>query len=338
YINGIVFNFNYEELFNALTQLLRVVTVNNSIEIVHAHFAVPYGLVGNTVARILRRPLIITVHGFDILMDKQLGYGINRFSIMRRLTRFILSKSCKVIANSLALKRECVRHGVPPSKVVVIPYGVNIQMFYPMSNSELEEKLPANLMRIFKERESYVNILCAKRLEKIYGIEYLIKAIKVLINKGVKNFRTIFVGGGNQFKNYLSLVNQLGLSENVIFFNLVPRKIMPLFYNICDFTVVPSMVEGFGLVVAESLACGRPVIGTSVGGILDQVIDGFNGFLVPSRDFLSLADRIQTLIQDDDVRKRMSCNARVFAESHLDLRKRILRVIDLYRSMIENDA
>jgi glycosyltransferase involved in cell wall biosynthesis len=110
---------------------------------------------------------------------------------------------------------------------------------------------------------------------------------------------------------------------------------MPLLYNVSDFTVVPSLVEGFGLVVAESLACGKPVIGSGIGGIVDQIIDGYNGYLVHPKDPLSLAEKMQTLIEDDSLRIEMSKNARIYAEANLDLKIRIDRLLKIYNEVVD---
>ncbi|MEM1660910.1 MAG: glycosyltransferase [Candidatus Bathyarchaeia archaeon] len=334
-VNCSVFTFDYKDVPSILSNFSKLVHAYNTIDIVHGHFVIPYGFIADIIAKILRKPLIITVHGFDILVDRKLAYGVNRFVLARLITRFTLIESRKVIANSFILKAACMKYGIPSSKIIIIPWGVDLQVFRPMSNDELMEKMPASMVKLLDSGKDFVNILCAKRLERIYGIDYLIKACKELVNRGIRNFRLMLVGGGRLFKDYQRLSNQLGLSDNILFLNLVPKNIMSLFYNLCDFTVVSSLIEGFGLVVAESLACGKPVVGTSVGGILDQVIDGFNGFLVPPYDYLSLADKMQILIEDKNLRNRMSKNARLFAELYLDLKKRISKIVKLYEDIMK---
>ncbi|MEM0506306.1 MAG: glycosyltransferase family 4 protein, partial [Thermosphaera sp.] len=206
--------------------------------------------------------------------------------------------------------------------------------FKPISQNDLEKLISDELKQTCIEKDS-INILCPKRMEKIYGIEYLLKAVKILIERKVKSFRLILIKWGTQTKHYRSLISQFNLSNNVIFLKPISRTAMPLLYNVSDFTVVPSLVEGFGLTVAESLACGRPVIGTAIGGILDQIVDGYNGFLVDPRSALNLADRMQILIEDDHLRKEMSVKAREFAESRLDLKNRVTNIIRLYKKIAE---
>jgi len=334
HVKSCIFQVSYKKPLTTISQFSRMFSFNDSVQLIHAHFVVPYGFVANIIAQVLRKPLVITVHGFDILVSKEFGYGLNRFTLMKLLTESTLRKADKVIANSHCLKSECMKYGVPSSKIVVIPYGVNLHFFRPRTFDEVEKESPNFLRTLIKNKGERINILCAKRLEQVYGVEYLIKAVKILKIRRTKDFLLILVGGGKLLSRYRELVYRLGLVKEIVFIDMIPRSFMPLLYNISDFTVVPSIVEGFGLVVAESLACGRPVIGSSVGGIIDQILDGYNGFIVPPRDPLSLADRIETLIEDDSTRKRMSKNSRTYAEAHLDLKKRIFMILKVYDELI----
>jgi glycosyltransferase involved in cell wall biosynthesis len=333
-ITSYVIEINYKDPFKAISEFSRFTSLKNLIQLMHAHFAMPYGFLAALITKAIKKPLIITVHGFDILVSKELRYGVNRFTLIKSLTKYTLNKASKIIANSACLRNECIKYGADPSKIAVIPYGVNLHIFKPIVLDNLEGELPNFLRDLVRKKNDFIIIFCAKRLEKIYGIEYLLKAAKILSGKTTRNFLLILLGG-KMFKKYFKLVHHLGLSKNVIFMGMMPKRVMPLLYNVSDFTVVPSLVEGFGLVVAESLACGKPVIGSRVGGIVDQIIDGYNGYLVHPKDPLSLAEIMQTLIEDDSLRIEMSKNARIYAEANLDLKIRIDRLLKIYNEVVD---
>ncbi|MCD6444151.1 glycosyltransferase family 4 protein, partial [Candidatus Bathyarchaeota archaeon] len=95
-----------------------------------------------------------------------------------------------------------------------------------------------------------------------------------------------------------------------------------------------SLIEGFGLSVAEAMACEKPVIATAVGGHLDQIVDGFNGFLVPPNDPLTLAERLEFLIYNPDIRIKLGKNARKVCKEKFDINKRIKAILDLYEMIL----
>ena len=103
-----------------------------------------------------------------------------------------------------------------------------------------------------------------------------------------------------------------------------------------DVTVVPSLQEAFGLVVSEAMACGKPVIGSNVGGIPDQIVDGYNGFLVEPKDPLKIAERILWSIDNPEAIKSMGINGRRIVEEKYDIEKRADNIISLYKQLLRN--
>ena len=106
------------------------------------------------------------------------------------------------------------------------------------------------------------------------------------------------------------------------------------YYAMSDIVVVPSLQEAFGLVVAEAMASGKPVIGSNVGGIPDQIIDGYNGFLVQPRKPKEIAEKILWLINNPEEARRMGMNGRRIVEEKFDINKRIDRLISLYHRIL----
>ena len=108
----------------------------------------------------------------------------------------------------------------------------------------------------------------------------------------------------------------LGLGESVRFVGPQPQSVLPLYYAAADVTVLPSYYESFGMVALEAMACGSPVIASRVGGLVTTVRDGVTGFLVPDGDVEALAERIDTLAGDPELRWRLGREGVRWAAQH----------------------
>ena len=100
----------------------------------------------------------------------------------------------------------------------------------------------------------------------------------------------------------MNLANALGVSDIIIFTGRVLKK-NSLYYSTSDIVVAPSLQEAFGLTITEAMACGKPVIGTRVGGIPDQIVDGHNGFLVEPKNPSEIAQKIIWIIENQRSRR-----------------------------------
>ncbi len=104
-------------------------------------------------------------------------------------------------------------------------------------------------------------------------------------------------------------------------------------YVACDIFVLPSFGEGDSIALKEALASGKPLIGTNIGGILAQIEDGWNGFLIEPANEKQLAERIMYLIDNEEERIRMGENSRKLAEEEFDWRKIAERYLEVYREV-----
>jgi glycosyltransferase involved in cell wall biosynthesis len=115
--------------------------------------------------------------------------------------------------------------------------------------------------------------------------------------------------GASQFtqerRKLQALITELGLQEDVLLLDYVPDEDLPLFYNLADTCVMPSLYEGFGLPMAEAMACGTPVICASVGPLPEVVGEG--GIQVNPFDVQALSDAMLKLLKSQDERHRLKC-------------------------------
>src|SRR5262245_33933214 len=125
------------------------------------------------------------------------------------------------------------------------------------------------------------------------------------IKQQISNVKLLKVGA-SQFteerKKLLALIAQLGIQQDVQFFDYVPEEDLPSFYNAADIFAMPSLYEGFGLPLVEAMCCGTPVVYANAGA-LPEVVDG-GGLQVGSRDPSTFADALVTLLTNPDVSAR----------------------------------
>ncbi len=243
----------------------------------------------------IKSPLWMLIHK---IYDKTLGK-----LIQRKITRFIAKSNA-----SISFLR---RNGIPSDKIQgVVPVGVNTSIFHPMESSYFRERLGIE--------HDVPLILTVARLHPNKGLEYLVKAMDYVVREEPKAI--LIIKGDGPLKNKLeNLVWKLRLEQNVkLSTSFISHEEMALLYASCDFTVLPSIIEPFGFVVLESMACKKLVIASNVGGLRDILGDEKAGILVEPRNPKILAEKIIFLIRNPLVKKRMGAEALKIAKVRYD--------------------
>jgi glycosyltransferase involved in cell wall biosynthesis len=173
-------------------------------------------------------------------------------------------------------------------------------------------------------------------LEPLKGHKVLLNAAKSIL-KADYNIKLSIVGheagGTKQYVHELkSLANDLGIAKHVMFLGY--RKNVAEILKTFDICVLCSFEEGFGRVLVEYMACGKPVIATNVGGIPEIVVDGETGILVPVGDHKSLAEAIIRLIDDPLLSRQMGNDGRLRVQKYFDLKMNVRKTQELYQKLI----
>jgi glycosyltransferase involved in cell wall biosynthesis len=279
---------------------------SRKIDVIHAHWLVPQGLVAALAGLITRRPVVVTAHGADV-------YGL-RGGVTSTIKRWILRRMNRVTAVSEHLAGAI--HELAPNQPVtvdVISMGVDTDRFYARHNATaLRRKLgiPGPM------------ILFVGRLAEKKGLRYLLDAMPAVLRQAPG--ATLVVIGDGPLRGELSLqAHDLKLGESVRFLGARKPEDLPEFYSAADVFVGPSIVaqggdtESFGLVFAEAMACGCPVVASNVGGVGDLVQDEKTGLLVPQRDADALALAINRVLSDEGLGRRLRRNARAHVQRNL---------------------
>jgi glycosyltransferase involved in cell wall biosynthesis len=144
------------------------------------------------------------------------------------------------------------------------------------------------------------------------------------------NAKLYLLGKGEEESRLRKLAKDLGVSEYVEFVTTpIPNEDMPHVYSLCDIYVQPSVIEPYGIAVLEAMACGKPVVGTNVGGMLDTIEHGKSGFRAEPANPKELAKYIIKL-NDNKLRKKMGKNARKRAKlfDWIKIGKKYIKLIE----------
>lgn len=260
------------------------------------------------VAKIIGIPLIwhIRVSDSEKIIDRFLYFLSERLILVSKA----LSSRFRWIENS--------------GKLVVIYNAVDLEEFdgFQMKSSIREE---------FNIGKEIILLGCIGRIEERKGQEYLIHAMK-----HVDNAKLMIIGKEDEgyFKRIKEIIERHGLSDRIIFTG--HRKDIASILKEIDVLVFPTISgEGFSRVVLEAMAAGKPVIATDDAGNPEAVIDGVTGYIVPVKDPMALADRINELIEDKEKRGEMGSAGRKRVEEFFTIEKNVKKIQDLYLDILE---
>ena len=160
------------------------------------------------------------------------------------------------------------------------------------------------------------------------GVDVLLKSLTLVVSRheAVLNI----IGAGSRLPQYQALAEELGVSQKVRFLGFVEHQDMPSQYQQADLFVLPSRRESFGLVLAEAMACGLPVVATTTGAIPEVVEDGVTGVLVPPDDPEALASAIGSLLNDPEKMKTMGAQGKARVQRHFTWDRVATRAIEGY--------
>lgn len=204
------------------------------------------------------------------------------------------------IANSEAVKEYLVSKGIAPQKIHVIPNGVDPERFITTTPPE-ETKTHLGI----PSHHQVVGLIA--RLEPAKDVHTFLRAAATIARQ-TKEVSFLIVGGGSLQADLEREAQQLGIADRVTFTG--PRRDIPRLLAACDLTVLSSLKEGMSNTIMESMAAGKPIVATDVGGNAELITEGETGFLVPTRNPTALAAAIQQLLDDPARAQRMGQQAR----------------------------
>jgi glycosyltransferase involved in cell wall biosynthesis len=299
------------KVFRSASMLERIIK-DNRIDLIHAHTRVSQ-VASYLASRRAGIPYVATCHGY----------------FNAKLSRRLFDTwGEKVIAISEAVRAHLEKDfKVDPRRIEVIYNGIDIGRF---SNTYSSDQIARAKRSLGIHRGEVIGTM--GRLSSIKGQKFLIEAMKDVVSKS-KDTRCLIIGGGREEAALKDLARSLGLEDRVIFTGAAYMDI-PLYLSCMDIFVLPSIEEGLGLALLEAMSLGRPCVASATGGIKDIVNDGVNGILTPVGDSGSIAKAVLRILDDRDLAKNMSNNARDFVKGRFSIEAMADNMIDLYERVI----
>ena len=283
-------------------------------DVLHAHFAYPYGYVAGVWGKKHRVPTVLTCHGIDVLRMPQWRFGV------RPKETEILTKTFKtldrVVTVSRNLEGEVLRLGCPAEKLSTIPNGVAPDEYDPAS-------IAADNPQI---------ILGMGRMEAVKGFDLLLEIFSD-IAKERKKVQLHLVGEGREFARLLETSLRHSLHDKVVFNKAAVGEKKKRFIEGCTLFICPSRWEGMPLVVLEVMAAGKAVVAYDVGGMGEIIEHDKNGILIPPFDTQLMTQKVIELLDNRSKREQLGKCARQTALKH-----NWSYIADQYISLYEQSA
>ena len=241
---------------------------NVKFDLIHSYFAYPCASAGQQLAEKLEVPHIVTVRGSDVLVYPKQSKYLNA-----KITQN-LKKANLVICVSKHLMQVCIEMGVDEKKLIHLPDGHNTNYFF------IDPKV---------KKENF--ILFAGNLISVKNPLKLISAFKI-ISKNQPNLLLKIAGSGALQAEMQKMTLDKGIENKVIFLGQISQKELGMQMQKAKLLVLPSLSEGWGNVLQESLACGTPVVASAVGGIPEIISEGENGFFCNPHSEQDIAEKI----------------------------------------------
>ncbi len=281
--------------------ILSVILIRDrrSFHVVHLHDAV-----SGTFILVFRKLLfdqsriVFTRHGYQINSNTIRYNGLKRevMLLASALVRYVMQHADRVIVFSETQYREVLAlDGVRKDQLRIVRQSLGI------GSKQLSEGFVSKTLGRYRLPERYC--LFVGRLGGIKGVKTLLYALQ-----GTE-IRCVIVGGGS-LEKWTNLAKKLNLSVEATFAGVIPNSDeLRAIYQSAEFFILPTLGEGFPIVVLEAMACGLPVVCTNVSGLSEVVEDGRSGYLVPPHDYVTLRQKALLLWKEEPLRQNMGQNA-----------------------------
>lgn len=260
------------------------------------------------------KPLVSMSWGSDLLKDADASRWLGWTA------RYALNHSSILLGDCDAVKQKAVSMGFDPRRVVLFPWGVDLQRFNP-SASAGESK------RAGWEKDFV--LLSNRAWEPLYGVDVLVRAF-IKAARQAPELRLLLLGGGTQADLIHGLVESAGMHERVRFAGHINNDELAAYYRSADLYLSASYSDGSSVSLMEALACGRPVLVSDIPGNKEWILNGEQGWLFTDGDEDSLVEGMLHACRMRSMLPGMGRKARVLAEQRADWNKNFQIMLGAY--------
>lgn len=284
-----------------------------SIDLIHVHGAhelmIPVRLLFPNL------PIVFTVHGY---------HGASADVSYRLACLFANLWATKVISVCQTEYDILVKFGINPAKLEMIYNGVPTPILDRSKVTSLAERF--NL-----DPATQTIIGTAARLSEAKGLTYLLQAF-ARVAQDKPNLRLVIAGVGELEQPLKQQSQELEIADRTIFAGYIDD--LPELMSLFNFFVLPSLQEACSLACAEAMAQQKAAIGTTIGGIVEQIADGKTGFLIPPKDVETLAEKMQYLLDRPELVDEFARNGRQRYEEYFALNRMLIKTENLYSQIL----
>jgi glycosyltransferase involved in cell wall biosynthesis len=247
----------------------------------------------------------------------------------------IVDQSDRLIAECPQDEQDLIQlYGADSSRIRTIGCGFDRDEFGPVDKQDARRRLGLPIHQRI--------VLQLGRMVPRKGVDDVIRGFAEYRHRTGACATLVVVGGesndpaapAQELDRLARIAHETGIREHVVFTGQKPREELRFYYSAADVFVTTPWYEPFGITPLEAMACGTPVIGSAVGGILFTVRDGETGFHVPPRDPHAIADRLHRMLSDDALRTRLGENARRDVNSRFTWPSTVEALADVYEELI----
>ena len=312
--------FEYAPYELLLSSKLVDVAINQKLDILHVHYAIPHASAAFSAQQILKTrnidlPFITTLHGTDITL-------LGKDKSFQPVIEFAINQSDAVTAVSESLKEDTYQFFDIKKDIEVIPNFIDPSLYRFAEDIELRAQ--------FAEKNEVI-ITHISNFRKVKRVDDVIR-----IFEGVQqqlSAKLLMVGDGPELHQVKNLARELGISDKVFF--LGKSKRIEQITSISDVFLLPSETESFGLVALEAMASGVAVVSSNVGGLAEVNKDGVTGFLNDVGDIEGMIASVLTILKDKDTLALFKTNALEHSRN-FELNKIVPVYENLYLSLVKH--
>ena len=258
-------------------------------------------------------PLVSMSWGSDLLVEAQSHDG-------REAAEYTLRASDVLVCDCQAVRDAAIELGMPESRIVIFPWGIDLKRFSPKQNGKLIQDLGWE--------DSFV-ILSTRSWEPNYGVDLIVSAfIDAALIK--PSLRLMLLGQGSQQDELVDAIEQAGLSDRVHVQGFVEPEALPAYYRAADLYISASHSDGTSVSLLESMACGVPALVSDIPSNQEWVVPGQTGWWFRDGDETALSSGILEAIATQQQGLDMGLRAREIAEDRADWQQNFAKLLEAY--------
>ena len=294
----------------------------NPFDVLHAYFLTRAGFVATYAGQYLGLPSVISIRGNDI---ERTAFDPSKFSQIM----YALQNASAVTTNASELVKKA--KSFFDREIILIPNGIDSEHFKPVSRNKKLQEVLGLINKTIEERMPVIGFAGEWREKK--GLKTLLSAYTQINNK---NSAALLIVGDvreGEDKQFVEAYRSSHPRSRIIITGYISLNDVPAYYSLMDVFVHPSLRDGMPNALLEAMSCERPVIATPVGGMLDVLIDGENGILVPVSDGDALTEAIDKVLNNAELRRQLGKAARKSIIDSFPLQKELNSNLNVYRNL-----